>query len=117
MEHQYSLFWEVTAYEFLLVTVFLGGAAAWMTGRAVANSWESNRILAIYVLLLAAAVRFIHYALFQGTLLSLHYYIVDLIVLAAIAFVAKRFTRTGQMTTQYRFKFAKAGPLSWKSRA
>ena len=32
---------------------------------------------ALYMLVLAAAVRFFHFALFEGTLLSLQYYRVD----------------------------------------
>ena len=59
MEHENSFLWEVTAFEFVLVTVLLAGAAAFMTGRAVASTWSSNRTLLFYILLLAAATRFI----------------------------------------------------------
>ena len=116
MEHENSFLWEVTAFEFVLVTVLLAGAAAFMTGRAVASTWNSNRTLLFYILLLAAATRFIHYALFQGTLLSPYYYLVDLIVLLAIAFAAKRITRARQMVTQYGFKFEPAGIAGWTER-
>lgn len=116
MEFQNALLWEVSPFEFLLVTVVLGGGAAWMTGRAVALGWGSNRILGFYTVLLAAAVRFIHFALFQGTLISPYYYIVDIIVLLGIAYVAKRHTRAGQMALQYSFKYTRSGPLSWKAR-
>jgi hypothetical protein len=108
-----SLLWEVSIFEFLLVTVVLGGGAAWMTGRAIANSWQGHGILVFYIVLLAAAVRFIHFSLFDGSLLSLHYYVVDLIVLLGIGFLAKRYIRASQMATQYRFKYAEAGPFGW----
>ena len=98
-----SMIWEVTFVEFLVVTVILAGGAAWMTGRAIANGWQGNGILVFYMVLLAAATRFIHFSLFNGTLLSLHYYIVDLIVLLALAFVGKAFTRQRQMQSQYAF--------------
>jgi hypothetical protein len=116
MELENALLWEVSAFEFVLVTIVLGGAAAWMTGRSVAHSWGTNKLLGFYIVLLTAAVRFIHFSLFDGSLLSLHYYIVDLIVLLAIAFAAKRFTRTRQMASQYSFKFVRSGPFAWKER-
>lgn len=115
MELENALLWEVSAFEFVLVTVALGGAAAWMTGRAIAQTWKSNLILGFYIILLTAAVRFIHFSLFSGSLLSLHYYLIDLVVLLAIAFAAKRYTRAGQMATQYRFKYNRTGPLNWTS--
>lgn len=116
MELQNTFLWEVTAFEFILVTVLLAGAAAYMTGRAIASSWKSNRILIFYIALLAAATRFIHFALFSGTLLSPYYYLVDFIVLLAIAFAAKRITRARQMVTQYSFKFEPAGIAGWSER-
>jgi hypothetical protein len=92
MEHQNTLIWEVTFWEFVLVTVVLAGGAAYLTGRALAGVW-----------LLAAATRFIHFALFHGTLLSLHYYVVDLIVLLLAAGLGFKVTRKGQMQRQYGF--------------
>jgi len=103
IENQNTLIWEVTIWEFLIVTVILAGAAAYLTGRAVARKWGSNVMLVFYMLLLAAATRFIHFALFSGSLLSLHYYVVDLIVLLAIGFLGKQVTRSRQMARQYGF--------------
>jgi uncharacterized membrane protein YedE/YeeE len=92
MEHQNTLIWEVTFWEFMLVTVVLAGGV-----------WQGVREIAIYMVLLAAATRFIHFALFEGTLLSLHYYIVDLIVLLIAAGIGFTVTRRGQMERQYGF--------------
>ncbi len=116
MEHNPTLFWEIGFGEFLFVTCILGGGAAWMTGRAVAQTWKPVSSLVIYMLLLAAAVRFIHFSLFQGTLIAPWYYLVDLVVLAAIATAGLRYTRAGQMRTQYRFAFDAAGAFGWKRR-
>ncbi|MCP1337002.1 DUF6867 family protein [Futiania mangrovi] len=113
IEHDNALLWEVSFAEFIFVTVILAGGAAYLTGRAVALSWSTNLQLAAYMVLLAAATRFIHFALFSGTLLSLHYYVVDLCVLLAIAFIGKRVTRAGQMARQYSFAYRRAGPLGW----
>lgn len=107
MEHQNTLIWEVSFGEFLFVTVLLAGGAAYMTGRAMANVWNGIGQLMVYMVLLALATRFIHFALFEGTLLSLHYYIVDLIVLICIGLLGFRVTRGKQMVRQYGFLTAK----------
>ena len=61
----------------MLVTVILGGGAAALAGRAIAQTWRPWWQVVAYMLILGAAVRFFHFALFGGTLLSLHYYLVD----------------------------------------
>ena len=71
-----GIVWEVSLVDFLLVTVFLGGGAAYLTGRAVAVTWRAARQAGrLHLCSSAAAVRFIHYALFGGTLLSLQYFL------------------------------------------
>ena len=116
MENANSLLWEVSIWEFLLVTVVLAGGTGYLTGRAVARTWRSNATLVGYMVLLALATRFIHFALFNGTLLSLHYLLVDLVVIVAIAFLGKRITRAGQMARQYGFLYEKKGPGMWARR-
>ena len=86
---------------FLLVTVTLGGAAAWATGKAIASTWKPVWQFAGYTLLLAAAVRFFHYSLFGEPLLAPVNYVVDAAVLLAIAFGGHRATRARQMAEQY----------------
>lgn len=113
MVYENGLFWQVTFWEFFFVTVVLAGGAAYLTGRAVARSWNSSAQLVGYMILLAAACRFIHYALFNGTLLTLHYYIVDLIVLLIIGFIGRQATRAKQMTIQYSFDYRRNGPIGW----
>ncbi len=110
------LYEEKTVWLFLLVSVVMGGWAAWMTGRAVASTWKEVYTLVLYTLGLGLVVRFIHFALFHGTLLSLHFYIVDTIILFAFAFAGWRYTRTTQMVTQYRWLYERAGPFAWRAR-
>jgi hypothetical protein len=110
------MLWEVSFGTFLLVTVFLGGGAAWMAGRAIANTWKPRSQIVIYMILLSAGVRFLHFALFEGTLLSFHFYFVDLIVLLIICGLGFQFTRTNQMVDQYHWLYEKVSPLSWKER-
>ncbi|MBC8129550.1 MAG: hypothetical protein H7Y08_04425 [Rhizobiaceae bacterium] len=108
------LYEETSVLSFLFLTVVLGGGTAWMTGRACARTWKPVAVLILYVLLLGAAVRFIHYAVFGGTLLSAQYYIADTIILMIIGLVAFRFTRTDQMVSQYYWLYTRSGPLSWR---
>src|SRR5260370_33576059 len=74
---------------FLLVTVALGGGAAWQAGRAIAQTWRPWWQAVLYMFILGAAVRFIHFALFDGTLLSPGAYALDTAV--AIGGAASRF--------------------------
>ncbi len=112
-----GIIWETTLGAFLLVTVVLGGGAAYMTGRAVALIWRPLPLLVFYILLLNAAVRFIHFALFNGTLFNLHYYAVDLVVLLILAGLGFRVTRTSQMAGQYAWLYEHSGLLSWRPRS
>jgi Domain of unknown function (DUF6867) len=89
---------------FLLVTVVLGGGAAWLAGRAVALMWSRAWLVVLYVLLIGAAVRFIHFALFGGTFLSPHYYAVDTVIALAFGTLGFRITRAHQMARQYGFR-------------
>lgn len=43
---------------FLVLTVILGGGAAFLAGRGLARSWKPLRRIFFYMALLAAAVRF-----------------------------------------------------------
>lgn len=91
---------------FLLVTLLLGGAGAWMSGRAIARTWRPWWTVALYMLVLGLAVRFVHFALFEGTLLSPWYYTVDTAILIAVGLFGFRATRRRQMARQYGFLIA-----------
>ena len=101
---------------FLLVTVFLGGGAAWLAGRAVAATWRPWWHIALYMLLLTLAVRFLHYALFDSTFLTLYYYLVDYAVCLTLGLLGFRFMRVTQMVTRYRWMNERTGRFSWRSR-
>ena len=103
------LYEEDYAALFLLVTVFMGGGAAWLAGRAIASTWRPWWHVAVYMLILGGAVRFIHFALFEGTLLDAQYYAVDTVTCLIFGFLGFRATRVAQMTTQYRWINERAG--------
>jgi hypothetical protein len=110
------LYEEHSILPFLIITVILGGGAAWMAGRAVASKWRPAWRAALWMVLLGFAVRFIHFALGEGTLLSAHYLVVDTLVLILFALVSHRRSRTKQMARQYPWLFEATGPFSWRRR-
>ncbi|GGE41959.1 hypothetical protein GCM10007276_19110 [Agaricicola taiwanensis] len=109
-----NMIWEVSLPEFIFITIILGGSAAWMSGRAIAGSWQPFWIAALWMLLLGAAVRFIHFALFSGSLLTLHYYVVDTVILIAIAALGHRATRARRTAQQYSWLYEKTSPFTWR---
>jgi len=108
---------EGTIGVFLLVTIVLGGGAAALAGRAVAVTWRPWWHIVVYMLMLGAAVRFINYALFEGTLLSLHYYAVDTVICLIFGAIGFQTARATQMVTQYRWLYRPGGPLRWRRRS
>jgi hypothetical protein len=101
---------------FVILTVVIGGGAAFLAGRGLARSWKPFWRVYFYMALLAAAVRFFHYALFDGNLLSLYYYLVTYAVMLAAGVLGFRAMRTTQMVTQYRWLFERTSPLTWRDR-
>lgn len=99
---------------FALVTVVLGGAASWATGRAIALTWKPFWQLGVYMALMTFAVRFIHYALFHQPFLTPGNVVIDFLALSAAALIGYRMMRAWQMQTQYPWEFEQAGPLSWR---
>jgi len=98
----------------VLVTVILGGGAAALSGRAIAATWRPWWQVVAYSFILGVAVRFIHFSLFGGTLLSAHYYLVDSAVCIVLGFLGFRLARVAQMVTQYRWINDADGPLRWR---
>ena len=101
---------------FVLVTVILGGGAAALSGRALAATWRTWGQVVAYSFILGAAVRFFHFALFGGTLLSAHYYLVDCAVCLAFGLLGFRAARAAQMVTQYRWLNVPDGLLRWRKK-
>jgi hypothetical protein len=99
---------------FVLVTIVLGGGAALLAGRAIAATWRQWWQVVVYMLILGGAVRFIHFALFSGTLLSPHYYAVDSVVCLLCGLLGFRAARVSQMVRQYRWINVPDGPLRWR---
>ena len=116
-----GVIYETSLYAFLLVTVVAGGGAAFMIGRAAAKTWKPFWQAVIYVMILSATIRFLHWGLFagatlqswreaQGSLLSLHYYLSDALILLIFAALGFRLRRTSQMLRQYSWLTRKTTP-------
>ena len=86
---------------FLAVTLVLGGAAAWVSGRAIAQTWRPRWQMPVYMLILAAGVRFVQFSVFGAKLLSLPTYLIDFLALQAICAAGYAVTRKAQMASQY----------------
>ncbi|MGO8840522.1 MAG: DUF6867 family protein [Methyloceanibacter sp.] len=112
-----TLLSDASTLVFLVFTVILGGGAAFLAGRGLARSWKPFWRIFFYMALLAGAVRFFHYALFDGKLLSPYYYLVTYAVLLIAASLGFRAMRTTQMVTQYRWLYERTSPLTWRDRA
>ena len=99
---------------FILVTLILGGGASALAGRAVAATWRPWWQVVVYMLILGLAVRFFHYSLFGGTLLSAHFYLVDSAVCMAFGFLGFRSARAAQMVSQYGWINEPDGLMRWR---
>ena len=99
---------------FLLLTVVIGGAAAYASGKAIAQTWRPFRQVPLYALLLAAGVRFCHFALFEEPLLSAPSYGVDFLVALLFAALGFQLLRARQMATQYGWLFQRRGLFGWR---
>jgi len=106
-----------TPWVFLGITVIFMGGCAFMTGQGLATTWRPAWQALPYGLLLAAADRFLVFALFEGELLNPLGYGIDATLLMVVALLAFRVTRTRQMTTQYPWLYQRTGPLSWRERS
>ncbi|TXL76792.1 hypothetical protein FHP25_11430 [Vineibacter terrae] len=102
---------------FLLLTLVVFGWAAFATGNGIAARWQSPWWVVIYCTLLAAAERFIDYALAEGELLSPGGFLVSALILIGLGLVAWRLTQARMMIRQYPWLYEPAGPFGWREKA
>jgi hypothetical protein len=108
------LYDDSSVFIFILVTIVLGGAAGYSTGKAIALTWRPGWHLIVSAIVLGVAVRFLHFALFGASFLTPHYYAIDTLLVLAAAGLGFRLTRVWQMTTRYRWLYRAAGPFGWR---
>lgn len=101
-------------YSFLLL-ILLGAAAAYSSGSAFAQTWSSRALIIPATLALSLFVQFLHFALYEEDLLSLHYWLVNWIVLLAVGALGYSVMRSRQMSTQYSWAFQSRG-ITWTAK-
>lgn len=101
---------------FVLITIFIIGFAAYMTGQGLAATWKPVWHLLIYCALLGGAARFLIYALYEGQLWSMSGYIIGTAALVAIGLFAFRLNRARKMVSQYPWLYERAGLFGWRNR-
>src|ERR1044071_2035514 len=111
-----QLYAEESLLHVALVTGVLGGGAAFLAGRGIAQAWRPFWSVVVYMAMLGAAVRFVHFALFEGTLLSPASYLADALYLVIVGALAWRMTRAAQRATQYHWLYERTGLLTWRRR-
>jgi len=102
---------------FVGLTVIIIGGAAIMTGRALADGWKSAWQVVFACFGLALADRFLVYALFGGELLSLSGFVIDFIVITALALVAHRLTVVHKMVAQYPWRYERESLWTYREKA
>jgi hypothetical protein len=99
---------------FLGLTLTLFGFAAFLTGQAAAQSWRQVWQILPAALLLAAADRFLLYALFGAELASAGGFLIATVILGLIAAVAFYLTRARKMVQQYPWLYERRGLFGWR---
>ncbi len=100
-----------------MVTGIIGGGAAVLAGRAIASTWRPYWYVIVYMLLLGAGVRFLHFALFRPTSWRWSPTWRTPLYLVAAASISFRMTRTNQMARQYPWLYERTGPFTWRERS
>ncbi len=111
-----SLYANESLFQVSFVTLVLGGGCAHLAGQAIATTWRSIWIAVLAMLPMGFAVRFVHFALFNEALFVPQTYVVETVILIAIACLAFQRTRAQQMVRQYYWLYEPNGPLGWRLR-
>jgi hypothetical protein len=111
-----DLYGNESALQIVLVSGVIGGGAACLAGRAIARTWRPMWHVIAYMALLGAAIRFVHFALFEGDLVTLPAYSADTLFLGLVGCLAWRITRTTQMVRQYNWLYRRTSPVTWRER-
>lgn len=103
-------------YVLRFLVMLIGFWTAWRTGKAVAEGWGGFPQVVLYTLLLGFVMRFMHYALFAGPMLSGFYYAIDVVLLMVFSSLGYRIRRTRQMVQNYYWLYEPTSMFSWKKK-
>src|SRR5919106_5400361 len=102
---------------FVGLTVILTGGAPFRPGGALADGWKPPLQVVFACFGLALADRFLVYALFEGDLLSLSGFVIDFVVITAMALVAHRLTVVHKMVAQYPWRYERESLWTWREKS
>jgi len=103
-------------WQSVILTFILGGGGAWLAGSAIARTWRGIHVAVLAAIPMAMAVRFVHFALFEETLLSPVPWIAETGILLVLICLAFQRTRARQMVQQYYWLYDPRGPFGWNLR-
>ena len=101
---------------FLVLTVVLAGGAVTLAGRAIARNWKPAWQVIAAAFGLAAANRFLVFALFGGELLDVGGFLVAFLVIAALGLLSWRLAAVAAMVRQYPWRYERASVLAWREK-
>lgn len=101
---------------FLGLTVILVGGCAFLMGQAIATTWRSYWQILPYSLVMAAANRFLAFALFKEQLLAVIPYLIAVVVVWALATLGYRLTLVDMMVHQYPWLYERSSLLGWREK-
>ena len=101
---------------FIGVTLILMCGCAILMGRSLAASWRPARYSVPYCILLAAADRFLIYALFGGDILSPGGALIDTYCILFSALITYRLTLAAQMVRQYPWLYERVLLFGWRAK-
>lgn len=103
--------------EYVGITGVLFGFGAFLMGQAIAETWRPTWQNVAYGFVLAAFNHFMDCALFGGEWTSITHYLLDAVLIIAIALFAHRVTVARKMPAQYPWLYERSGLLSWRERS
>ncbi|MEK0083711.1 DUF6867 family protein [Benzoatithermus flavus] len=102
---------------FVGLTLILIGGAAVLTGRAIGGNWKPAWQVVAAGIGLAIIDRFLIFALFEGTLLSLWGFVLHYALFVALGLVAWRIARVSKFVRQYPWRYQRTSLLSYEETA
>lgn len=101
---------------FVGVMIVLAGGCGFLMGQAIAANWRPYWQVVLYSGLLAAAGRFLEYALFSGQLLAPVPFLAGYVAVLALASLGYRLTLADLMVRQYPWLYERADVFRWREK-
>ncbi|MBL28314.1 MAG: hypothetical protein CMM50_12290 [Rhodospirillaceae bacterium] len=106
-----------TVMVFIGLTVVVVGGAGVLTGQALARNWRPAWQVVFACFGLGFVDRFLSYALFDQRLLDPLRFVIDTLVIMAMALIAYRISRVTGMVKQYPWEYERSGPFAYREKS